>query len=75
MNTAIAATLGVIMAIVVACLGINAYLLLTKQISNPHEVLGLARRGHRLGRLYVVLVVLAGAAFALQLVLIALRGT
>jgi hypothetical protein len=73
MNTAIAVSLALLVLIVGSCLAINAYLLLSKQISDPHGVMALAKQGHLLARIYVGLFVLSVAVFLLLLVLVTLR--
>jgi hypothetical protein len=74
MSAAIAASIGLLVALAAACLGINVYLLLTKQIADPHEVVALAKSGHRLARVYVALFVLALVVFGMQIALLVLRG-
>jgi hypothetical protein len=74
MSNTIAAAIGLLVVLAAACLGINVYMLLTKQISNPHEMVALAKNGHRLARVYMVLFALAVCVFCVQIALLILRG-
>ena len=62
-----------LVVIVLACWCIQGYLLVTKQLSNPHEILALAGRGHRLARFYVALFIAALIVLLVSVVLMFVR--
>lgn len=74
MDTAIAASLGLLVLIAISCIMINVYMLLTKQIRNPHDMLESARHGNRLARVYVGLFFVAVAILLVLVALLALRA-
>jgi hypothetical protein len=73
-NEIIATTLIGLLVIAVSCLLILAYLLLTKQVRSPQEVLSAAREGNTLARVYIGLFVLAFLVFVVQIVVLIFRG-
>jgi hypothetical protein len=74
MNVLAAASMLVLIASVVVCLGIQFSLIVKRQLKSPHEIVALAKSGHKAARTCVRLYVLAVVALVVLVVSELLRG-